>query len=126
MDLGVALVPGHGWTRHAFVTIDDVATFVVEALFRSDTEDGLYHLGGPEVLTWDEAADACAAALGRRVLKIHVPPVAYRFLQVALERLAPPAANLLGRAWIQAQWETVYGPAEARPVLAASVMVVTT
>lgn len=118
MDLlGVALVPGHGWTRHSFVAVDDVARYVVEALFRPEAADSVLNLGGPEILTWNEAVDACGRALGRRIRKIHVPAVLFRLQQVALSQLAPTASNLMGLSWVNAEWATLYRPVEARAVL---------
>jgi uncharacterized protein YbjT (DUF2867 family) len=115
--LGVALVPGHGWTRHPFVAVEDVARYLVEALFQPAAADTVLNLGGPEILTWNEAVDACSRALGRTIRKVHVPAVLFRLHQVALSRLAPAASNLMGLSWVHAEWATLYEPAEARPVL---------
>ena len=115
--LNLALVPGTGWTRHAFVAVDDVAGFVIASLFRGEAEDRTFNVGGPEILTWDEAVDACSRVLGTPIRKVHVPSVAYRLQQLALDRVSPHAANLSGTAWIKSQWDTLILPSEAKPVL---------
>jgi uncharacterized protein YbjT (DUF2867 family) len=51
---GVALVPGSGKSRHAFVALEDVAAFLAGAVRRTDIGNPVLELGGPEVLSWDE------------------------------------------------------------------------
>lgn len=115
---GVALVPGTGWARHAFVTVEDVAGFSIDALFSREAEDRIVNVGGPEILTWNEAVDACARAFGCTLRRIPVPSGLYRAQQMALARISPPLANLLGRFWIQSQWDTPYETGEVRPLRA--------
>ncbi len=114
---GVALIPGDGWTRHAFVAVEDVAGYTIEALFSGTAEDRTLNLGGPEILSWNEAVDACGRVAGRTLGRIRVPATALRLQQLCLARAMPHVSNLMGRLWIQSQWETPYQPSEARPVL---------
>lgn len=111
---GLALVPGTGWTRHAFVAVEDVARCVVDALSTSTAADVTVHLGGPEILTWNEAVDAWARTLGRRVRRVPVPSWGYRANQLLVAPFAPAVADWLGRMWIQSLWGTPFQPAEAR------------
>ena len=46
----VAMIPGNGDTRHAFICVDDVANFLVSASFSG--RSGTFNVGGPEALTF--------------------------------------------------------------------------
>lgn len=96
---GLALVPGTGKTRHAFVAADDVASFLVRAVGHPRTKNATYELGGPSILTWDEAVATFARVLGRPVRPIHIPVVVYRMQQQILHRLSPAASNLMALTW---------------------------
>jgi uncharacterized protein YbjT (DUF2867 family) len=106
---GIALVPGDGSTRHAFVALDDVASILAAAA--AAPEDGtnlIANLGGPEVLSWNDVVAIYERVLGRTLRKIHTPARAYRLLANLLEPLSPPAANLMAMSWLTAICETAW------------------
>lgn len=107
-ERGVALVPGSGKSRHAFVALDDVATFLVNALDRPQARNAIFEVGGPEILSWDDALNIFAKVLGRRVRALHVPAAVFRFQQRLLEPFSPAAANLMGMNWIVGSVDTSY------------------
>jgi len=47
---GVAMIPGDGSSRHAFICVDDVAAFLAAAAISGLT--GVYDIGGPEALSF--------------------------------------------------------------------------
>jgi len=63
---GVLAAPA-GDGRSAFVDAQDIAAVVVAALTGEGHGGRAYDLTGPEALTWGEAAQAIAAALGRDI-----------------------------------------------------------
>lgn len=66
-------VVGDGRSRFQPVHLDDVSEAFARALADPATIGQTYELGGPEVLTYEEILDECAAALGKRKRKLHVP-----------------------------------------------------
>lgn len=99
---GIALIPGMGKTRHSFITLEDVATFIEKSVGRADTLNAMIDLGGPEALSWDEAAAVFARVLGKRVRTIHTPAGVFRLQQLMLDPLSPAAANLMAMNWVVA------------------------
>ena len=106
---GIALVPGDGSTRHAFVALDDVAE-VLAAAAAAPGFAGTHDVGGPEALSWDEVVGRFAAALGRRVRAIHQPAAVYRAMSAALAPFSEAASNLMSLSWAAAvaptNWDT--------------------
>lgn len=99
---GIALIPGMGKTRHSFITLDDVATFIEKSVGRADALNQMIDVGGPEALSWDEAAAVFAKVLGRPVRTIHTPAAVFRLQQMLLDPLSPAAANLMAMNWVVA------------------------
>ena len=98
---GIALVPGDGKTRHAFVALDDVAAILAAAA--AAPEDGrnlIENLGGPEVLSFADVVGIFSKVLGRPLKSIHTPAAVYRVLADLLEPLSPPAGNLMAMSWV--------------------------
>ena len=106
---GIALVPGDGTTRHAFVALDDIAAILAAAA--AAPEDGanlVADLGGPEVLSWNDVVAIFAKVLGRPLRTIRTPAKVYRVLADLLEPLSPQAGNLMAMSWIGASRGTEF------------------
>lgn len=106
---GIALVPGDGSTRHAFVALDDVASILAAAA--AAPEDGtnlVENLGGPEVLSWNDVVGIYERVLGRTLRKLRTPASAYRVLANMLQPFSPPAANLMAMSWLTTICETAW------------------
>ncbi len=100
---GLAIVPGDGKTRHAYVALDDVAAILSAAA--AATEDGenlVADLGGPESLTAEEVVAIFARVLGRPIRIVHAPAKLYRVLADVLEPFSPQAGNLMAMTWAAA------------------------
>ena len=119
-DRGMALVPGSGKARHAFVALDDVASFLVKALELPQARNAVFELGGPEVLSWDQAVDIFAKVLARPVRAIHAPAALFRMQQLLLEPFSPAAANLMGMNWIVSAVDTCYDMKTVAPMFGIS------
>lgn len=107
-DRGIALVPGAGKVRHAFVALEDVAAFLAGALDRPSVRNAVLEVGGPEVLSWDEAVEIFARVLGRPVRAVHAPAGVFRLQQRLLRPWSAQAANLMGMNWLVATTDTAY------------------
>lgn len=69
----VILVPGSGQALQQPVHVEDVARAVVAALERDRAVGQAFTLAGPRPLPFNELVDLTAAALGRRVRRVHLP-----------------------------------------------------
>jgi uncharacterized protein YbjT (DUF2867 family) len=113
---GIALVPGDGRTRHAFVALDDVAAILAAAATApEDGENLVENLGGPEVLSWDEVVAIFSRVLQKRLRTVRTPAKVYRVLADLLEPVSPPAGNLMAMSWICCQYGTEF---DGRPLAA--------
>ncbi len=74
----VVPIPGSGRGLQQPVHVDDLAAAVISALDRPASCGRAYNLSGERPLTYSQTVDETATALGRRVIKLHVPltPVA--------------------------------------------------
>lgn len=105
---GVALVPGSGKARHAFIALDDVAGFMVTSLDAPGAANAVWEVGGPEILSWDEAVSAFSRVLGRPIRAVHQPAAVFRAALTLLTPVSPAAANLMGLNYITAVCDTAY------------------
>lgn len=76
------------------VYASDVAAAVLRALGETAVDQGPFALGGPEVHSWEEIADALGAAVGRNVRPVRVPVALF----LAAGTVGELAAMLLRRA----------------------------
>jgi Predicted nucleoside-diphosphate-sugar epimerases len=105
---GVALIPGSGTTRHAFIALDDVASFLVKSVGRPDAINAIMEIGGPQILSWNEVAALFGTVLGKRVRIMRAPATVFRMQQRLLNPLSPAAANLMGMNWIAGTADSAY------------------
>lgn len=69
---------GTGGARIRPTYVLDVARACMESMPGGRLEGGVFHIGGPEVVTVSELIAAVGRALGRRVLRIPLPRAAFR------------------------------------------------
>lgn len=112
-ERGVALVPGSGATRHSFIALDDVATFIVKAVRRQGALSKIYEIGGPEALSWSQVVALFEKVLGRRVRAIYAPAALFRLQQLLLSPFSPAAGNMMGMNWAVGTQDTVCDTAAA-------------
>jgi len=105
---GFALVPGRGAVRHAFISVDNVAEFMANALEYQQDTNQVCDICGPDVLSWDEVVELFAKTLKRKVRPVHLPVPALRILQSLLGRFSPGSGNLLAILTLLGTVE--YGP----------------
>jgi uncharacterized protein YbjT (DUF2867 family) len=108
---GLALVPGKGTARHAFVALGDVAAFLAKAVDR-DEGSAIYDIGGPQVLSWNEVVGIFEGVLGRRIRTIHTPAGFYRAVAALLDPFSPAAANLMAMSSLVAVADSPFSMAE--------------
>lgn len=112
---GVALIPGSGKTRHAFIALDDVADFLVKAVDRQEALNKTFQIGGPEVLTWDEVVALFGRVLGKPVRALYAPAGVFRMQQMLLSPISPAAGNLMGMNWVVATTDTAFDMSALAP-----------
>jgi len=91
VGLGVAPAPGGGDRRIQMVYAPDLAAALVAAV---DAEPGIYPVADPETPRWSEVVNAIADAMGRRPLRISLPPSLVR----GVARLTEGVAGLFGKS----------------------------
>jgi uncharacterized protein YbjT (DUF2867 family) len=82
----VTPIIGSGEQRLQPIWVDDVASYFAEGVQRSDAT-GLFELGGPDAVTWNELWQRLKRALGVRRPSIHVPVGVMRANALITERL---------------------------------------
>ncbi len=97
---GVALVPGSAATRHAFISIDDVAKALIAAVDHPALSNATRDLAGPELLSWGDVAAIFAEVLGRPVRVLGVPGAVFRLQQVLMRPFSAAASNIMGLNWL--------------------------
>lgn len=104
---GIALVPGSGEARHAFIALDNVADYLAAAAQSSDTSSETFEVGGPDILSWNEVVALFARVLRRPVRALRSPAAAYRAAAALLAPVSPPASNLMAMSAGVATEETL-------------------
>lgn len=106
---GLALVPGKGKTRHAFVALDDVAAFLTKAALEPEgSPNTVENLGGPGVLSFEEIVGLFAKVLARPIRMLRTPSVVYHVVADMLEPFSPAAGNLMALNWVFSSVETPF------------------
>jgi uncharacterized protein YbjT (DUF2867 family) len=98
---GVAMIPGDGSTRHAFICVDDVAAFHAAAAHSGPS--GVYEIGGPEALTFVDVARLYEGIVGRAVTVKRAPAAVFRALASLMKPFSPAAANLMALNYVAAR-----------------------
>lgn len=82
-------VPGTGKQRLQPVHVDDLAACVAMAV-SGRGRNGIYDVGGPDLMTFDEMTEAIMTAIGRRRRIVHIPERMLRAMGAIAERLPGP------------------------------------
>jgi uncharacterized protein YbjT (DUF2867 family) len=99
---GKAMVPGRGDLPVSFITIEDVAGLMVNAVDHPEAMNQILEVGGAEILTFDETVQIFARLLGRPVKASYTPAAVFRTLQLLLTPVSASAASLMGLNWVTA------------------------
>jgi uncharacterized protein YbjT (DUF2867 family) len=91
------VVFGKGETPTRYVAIDDVADAVVRLALAGDPPR-MVEFGGPDLLTRMQAVEVFEQVLGEPIRRRHVPRAAIRLGAVALRRVRPAIASVMGGA----------------------------
>jgi uncharacterized protein YbjT (DUF2867 family) len=83
----VTPIVGSGKQRIQPIWVDDVAAYFADALAKPEAANGLFELGGPDVVSWDEFWVRLKRALGVRRPSVHVPMAIMRANALVTERL---------------------------------------
>ncbi|NIM93783.1 MAG: NmrA family NAD(P)-binding protein [Anaerolineales bacterium] len=110
---GVAVINGDGKARHAFLAIDDAAAFLVNTIDHPDAHNAIIEIGGPDIMSWDDAVATFAEVLGRPVRATYSPPGVFRFMLKVLMPFSPAVANVMGLNWWSGICDSPYDSLEA-------------
>jgi len=104
---GIALIPGNSEVRHAFVAVDDVASYLVNAIEHPEAERAIFHIGGPEILSWKQVVDIYSQVLSRQLRAIYVPGAVFRAQRALISPFSEAASDIMGLNWLVC-YETPY------------------
>jgi NADH dehydrogenase len=107
----LATIPGDGRARHAYVCIEDVASFLAAAA--SSSRKGIYDVGGPEPLSMRDIVHLYEKILGYPIRVKYAPAVVFRIAASVLKPFSPAGANLMFLNYISAVEETLSHSARA-------------
>lgn len=93
---GLAMLTGDGKARHAFVTVDDVATMFVRAIGNPAVTNKVLETGGPQILSWRQLLGIYGDVIGRKVRIVPMPVPVARVMGSLLGRVSPAAGNIMG------------------------------
>ena len=83
----VTPIIGSGEQRIQPIWIEDVAAYFAQAVHRADAANGLFELGGPDVVSWNEFWERLKHTLGMRRPSLHFPVGLMRVNALLTERL---------------------------------------
>ena len=98
--MNMALVAGSAKTRHAFVTTDNVADFMVKSIGHPKAQKAVFQSGGPEVLTWEQVVTTYGSVLGRKIRPIYAPNGVFRVARMFFAPFSEGASDILGLNWL--------------------------
>jgi uncharacterized protein YbjT (DUF2867 family) len=105
---GLAVVNGDGKARHAFITKEDTAAFLVNSIDHPEAKNVIIEIGGPEALSWDDTVAIYSKLLDKPVRPMYSPPGLFRMLLKILMPFSPGAANVMGLNWWVAVTDSAY------------------
>jgi uncharacterized protein YbjT (DUF2867 family) len=82
-------VPGDGQAKFQPIFAGDVATICALCLEDPETVGGVYEVGGPDVLTFDQILERVMTTIGARRLTLHVPVPILRPVVGLMEAVVP-------------------------------------
>jgi NADH dehydrogenase len=94
---GKVLIFGKGEAPHGYIALADVAEAAVRLALHENPPVELA-IGGPEALTRKQIVERFESAMGRQIKRRHVPRLVLRAGSVALRRVQPVRASLMGMA----------------------------
>lgn len=107
---GVMLVSGPASHRHAFISVEDVATACASAVVAPNALNRVVEVGGPEALTWTDVAKAFARVLGRNVRIVSTPGPVYAALSSVTAPVAKVPSATFGLNRYMASCQTPWSP----------------
>lgn len=119
--LNMALVAGSAKTRHAFVTTDNVADFMVKSINHPRARNAVFQIGGPEILTWEQVVSTYGSVLGRRIKPLYAPNGVFRVARLLFAPFSEGASDILGLNWLVG-YDTPYDMRELASIFGVKLM----
>jgi uncharacterized protein YbjT (DUF2867 family) len=114
---GIAIVPGSGNARHAFITVEDAARVLAGTVGHPEAERAIFHVGGPEVLSWNDALDLFGELLGRKIRHLPFPVAVARANRALLSPIAEGPATIMAMMAAVGTYDSAYDPSDAERFL---------
>jgi uncharacterized protein YbjT (DUF2867 family) len=112
-DHGFALVPGKTTTRHSFIAVKNVATYLLRSIGNAQAKNAIIDIGGPKDLSWNDVCDTYSRLLGRKVRAVGVDARFFEVLARALRPFSQAASNQMGILWLLGSIGMAFDSSEA-------------
>jgi uncharacterized protein YbjT (DUF2867 family) len=109
---GKVMFFGRGEARGNFVSVKDVARFVVLALHDERLRNRLINVGGPENLTQNQAIEILERVTGRRARRTRLPVAVLRTMSVLARPFHPGVGRMLRMGALMGSTDTLFDPEE--------------
>jgi uncharacterized protein YbjT (DUF2867 family) len=114
IDKGKTTVFGGGTNPINFVSVEDVARFVVLAVMDARLRHESLDVGGPENVALNEVVDVFAQIRGGKATVRHIPLVVMRLSAVLMRPLRPDLAGLIQAGVVMDTADMSFDPGETR------------
>ena len=104
---GEVQIPGKGTARRSFISIDNVADFLVKSVDHTQARNAVFDIGGPQVLSYNDVMTVFEKVLGTPLTARHAPAVIFRIGLFLLKPFSPAAADIMGINYLSATVESV-------------------
>lgn len=76
------------------IAVDDVVTYLVECLKKTETAGRIFEIGGPDRMTYEQLMRVYSAYLGRRLFVLRIPFLTTRLSSLWVDLITPVKASL--------------------------------
>lgn len=117
-ERGVAVTPGPDQIKNSFISVEDVARFLIAAIDHEGVKNKVFDVGGPEDLDWAEVAAIFSRVMGRPVRTFCSAPLTpFAVLIPALGLFSSGAANAMSVLWAMSRYDMTCDTSEVARLL---------
>lgn len=101
----IALLPGNGKTKHAFICVDDVARFIVKSINIPTAKNRVIDLAGREVLSWNEVVKCYEELLGKKIVRVIIPAAMLNLIRLVLHPFSKAGENIISVLYVLGRYD---------------------
>jgi len=113
---GKAGVLGDGLARRTYISINDMAEFLVRGVGHPSATNAVFDVGGPEALSQKDVVRTFEKVLGKPLVAKPTPAAVFRIGRYLLAPFSPAAANIMGLNYVSTYVESVIDMRDTAPL----------